>query len=1690
VAPDPIQMADQFYGNPSTPEPITMPTDGQGSVLPNTADSRATRASVGVSAIIGKTQGEIKDTIEKGKENDLRQESAFRLDAYNQNLRVQGIADTIRQGKELPNEMLQQPKPTDPSTVFEKSFANAFAAPSFGDNNSAWIKYSSLGQAKKEIPQDVDNLHYFTKEVMGKDQYIRQKLEEVHDKVENQSWIGWGWDQLKEAFQPYNEYKLRGNVDGVSAFAGGLLGNNLKAQADALLAEPTLDGFKPKLDAVLKSLEGNPTLQAHFIQYISQEEGPAWDNFWTGAMLAGGASSALKYGKIAGEAAGVVADARIALKQEITTQAKDLATTAKEVGHLPDVNTEPDAEARWEAEGGATGKPSDEVQAAAQGDLGEAAVKGVANDLKVETGTVKNNPTKRAVEPMASAFRKLQQQDSGLHAQELKNRINEMLYTKYARQMDLLRNQRRIDRISDISQNEDAVRAAKEVTTRLYPELSDHILDTRGFLRDLTSNNWYAQMVLGRSDATQFQSVAEAKAWAEYANVSLNKPGYEGLAMTKTPKGLARWVPAFGKRFPKTEWGGAYIEQQGGGFHIIKDVPINETHPIIRQFYGSTKESQAPWGPIRAFTSWLSTPEASMSADQRVNRQIATEGPSAFYQLAKDSVENMKKLSKSQADDLNRMLKAGQEKFNEELQKPGYFFKSIGEYDDEFQRNIGRIPTDDEVAAYFEFRGNLESDYWYREASIIRNQARWGAQEWQAQVKAEDGSLKQSPWINARRVTDKFPRGRDTSIAVIDSQETNGNATKVWQAHDFSDKRIGEIEEDMKTGKAKLLQIWDTDLNQLKGFGSIDESHRVEYVLAYNAKDRPLSWGKQLGRTEGGHLEREYNGYLSQAKVSKYFKSFVYRGDTNLFGIHTAEEGRKLAKIADQIREFKLNNDEAGAQAHFQREGFPSGFKDLWEAFDPSKDVKGETVPPRLNMREPIQYRPKDKMIMDLGKSALEDRYKDLGGIIDGTRHGNPARSNAIQYTGERDSYDFWGARDVGTKYNPVFNLNKDDYIDAIPMMNRGLGRIINSLFMDDYKTSAVNHWLFGASVPSFQDASKLVGAAEYLEATREEIAQSPFHFFNNPKFKTGTPLAVKSALEADMMKIKAFIGIPSKFDTFLNSMEQKMSDSIYGKFGPKALRLEPLWKISTLSHAPTFLRSIIFNSKMGFFSPRQFFIHAFTFINGALIAPKYAGSGAFGAMLHGWSSLSRDANILRALDEKASKFRFPGQSGWKPGEWIEANEALIRSGFNHVDLNQLALKDNPMANNIIQNKTHQFLDAGMSPFRAGVKSLKTASWYTAFKEYRDLHPTGPLKDKDYDAILLRANDLSHNMSRASTSAVQKGLMTFGAMFSSYNLRLAELLIGKRLTGPEKARLFFGYAGIFGVPTAGGIVGLSTVLRSQVDKGNVPGLQEYVPGYDFASTAVMEGLLPVVVNELTGHVYDFGESYGAKDLDLVDSALNGDRSIWEVFGGAAYSSLANTWANSSGFRNAMVSMLRGDGQYTLTANDFVDMFKEISTFNYAWRTYMGVETGKWMSRNGAYLLPTSPENAVFTGITGLSDQSVPDIYQKTLTIRERRAGEAETFKQYNKEMQRYFQALNDNNPTQATQYGKRAAWLLNAIPATEKARAIAQAAKDNQSLVDRINWSFTYDRSVPDADKQRTQNIYNKVQEMKQRNTQ
>ena len=156
------------------------------------------------------------------------------------------------------------------------------------------------------------------------------------------------------------------------------------------------------------------------------------------------------------------------------------------------------------------------------------------------------------------------------------------------------------------------------------------------------------------------------------------------------------------------------------------------------------------------------------------------------------------------------------------------------------------------------------------------------------------------------------------------------------------------------------------------------------------------------------------------------------------------------------------------------------------EGWFTEKTIDGKKIPARLNLHEDIRVIPHNQSAMNMD-NTLTEKYKDIG-LRDGTRSGSDARQNQIEFTGERDAYELYGIQDVGTKYNPLYQIEQAKTLDPITSLNRGLSRIINSTFMDDYKIFAVEHWLQEAR-PWLKD----INIARY----------APYHVFNEKQVRT-----------------------------------------------------------------------------------------------------------------------------------------------------------------------------------------------------------------------------------------------------------------------------------------------------------------------------------------------------------------------------------------------------------------------------------------------------------------------------------------------------------------------------------------------------------------------------------------------------------
>jgi hypothetical protein len=127
---------------------------------------------------------------------------------------------------------------------------------------------------------------------------------------------------------------------------------------------------------------------------------------------------------------------------------------------------------------------------------------------------------------------------------------------------------------------------------------------------------------------------------------------------------------------------------------------------------------------------------------------------------------------------------------------------------------------------------------------------------------------------------------------------------------------------------------------------------------------------------------------------------------------------------------------------------------------------------------------------------------------------------------------------------------------------------------------------------------------------------------------------------------------------------------------------------------------------------------------------------------------------------------------------------------------------------------SNHFLNAGTLFFREGEKSTRLGAWHTAFREFREANPTGPISKDDIGKILQRADLLTVNMSRASNSMLHTGVMSLTTQFLTYQIRLAELFMGSRLgatTGERtlaRLRLMTFYSALYGAPSAIGLTGL------------------------------------------------------------------------------------------------------------------------------------------------------------------------------------------------------------------------------------------------------------------------------------------
>jgi hypothetical protein len=1212
-------------------------------------------------------------------------------------------------------------------------------------------------------------------------------------------------------------------------------------------------------------------------------------------------------------------------------------------------------------------------------------------------------------------------------------------------------------------------------------------------------------------------------------------PGY--IPVRLLPNGNTEWMPALPENV-------AQIQQQGLGFIIVGNLkPLKETDSIFKDGFFSGKDGliEAKSAATRGDVAWTNrlfgkyrNPDDTLAQFDVENRKLAVYGKANFLEMLKEDakiIEDMM-LGKIKNDPVTgedlglwrrRMaeLNVPAHTFKQQLaqtrqdflrtlkhnQDTETFFKDPSQLSDFYQRSFGRFPSFAEANAYFAYTRLYDIDLSLRRIALFRNKARLGAEQHRVSF-TPTGSNSGEPITSeffegvARK---EFPGGTDALIYI-----DNSGQHKVYRLghSQINPTRLNEWKQLVENGQMRVIEIYDPESTPLSRFTE-QGGTRLRYVLtdAGNMESKPLSFMNQLPAKDGGHREYVSNIGIKQAKIHTQTinrnTSQRYEGDQTYSLARSRAEGEEGAAVLNQFGLYMAKGQRTEAKAYLAAIQWPQDYKKMAQLFYPTRDrTTGKINPARFDLTlneqgdallNPFTVVDKNQTIFDMSKE-LQTRIGP--NFEDGTRSGSLARQFQVAYTQERDAHEVLSFQNVGTDNNPIYQLPTAEMVDPLTAMSRGLNRVTNSTVMDDYKLHAVESWMREAE--------------GYMKSENSEIRSAPFYYYKialqdlkpgvNPNRENTNPDAMRMRiLEGNKSKIDTFLNAPDTWDTFVANQTNALMEGMYHKWGSPEQRTmfqkalaTPIHVLSQIPDPVSKGRALAVHSYLGLFNVKQLWIQMQTATNVFAISPRSMATSTVGDLLHIYAAhMGRDEASLNYLDNIASKIKIPGMRHWRPGEWKEASIEMGRSGFNKVG-SEYAMLDETQKT-FINNEFGNFLDAGQMFWKTGERRVREVAWFTAFKELRDERPTGPITDRDHATLIARADELTANMSRASSSALTEGIMKTPSQFLSYQIRVTEQFFSKRLDPMDKFRLFAAHSALYGMPIATGFFGfpIGEYIRKWAIEGSLPFQSEgYVPGNDPYMTLFMEGLPAGAIAYITGHgdmtdvrkrmqtgnLYNIGPRYGLQGMTWMREALRGDVAWWSMLGGAAFSKSSGIFLTAMDpFYQFGVSYIRGEEQgFTLKVQDFVDIAKEIATSaSDAERMIVAMNTGRWMSKNGSLVeSDVSAANAIFMTVFGLSPTAQQDIFLKGWTKKDEMDAQKKGAQQFYKEWRRHILAMKNEDWDNAKDYADRAFSRLYAygIPKEDWGKHIAIGTQGYESMVESIDKNF-YERNVPESRK-------------------
>lgn len=1089
----------------------------------------------------------------------------------------------------------------------------------------------------------------------------------------------------------------------------------------------------------------------------------------------------------------------------------------------------------------------------------------------------------------------------------------------------------------------------------------------------------------------------------------------------------------------------ATVEQEGNKFYISHIQHVDETQSGARNLIVVNNETPRMVGNFLNPRNWLdlvakritgnvgtsiTSSAGTVSQFQRQQRITATHAPSVLRDAIETESKALEALggvwSKTERQELEQMLV-----HNRDYIPPGgtgvdrgFFYPSALDFEMEFQGKFNKLPSEKQVAAYDSYVRLSDLDWTLRELNNLRDKARQGVRNYRFDFRVVDNATGipqkgKTDWINGKQVKDFSPLNTADANVYILPEEKFTTKYDLKDGSAFSEA----VNDKLKSGEYQIIQMYDPRSKPMQGATGVKAD--IHFVVTNKFDERAVAFGENVPYRPGGHVIYTDQHYVKQPQIAPGPNGRpTHYGDVAVKAFPSQREAERWAGVYDQARQLLKAGDHPGFDAHVT--------SNLPET---PQELRGRFSDGTFNLDHPFVHTLAGRDTIQ-SNEALGKQYQ---GLKDTFTSYNMKQNEDSAFLQDR-GVQLDAIKNVGTEANPIYNNVAAELLDPYTALSKGMGQIVRSRWMSDYKIEAAESWIqeFG----TLFDQSKL---------PIEKLRQNPIYYLNHlDAVDKGIAKANPEMYTAAMVSrdnILQFIGSQDEVGTVLDGLQLKMLEGIESVGGRRVAKFAEERALPAITQAPAYARAATFHLTSGMYAPVQIWQQGIALFNALAISPINGVKGLTASTLTRLYSATEDATLIASMADKAAAL------GWNRDHFLEAYQAWKDSGVSNIggEVTMLSHTSDPT---LFKSTWGQFIDKGQMFFRAGDRAGRDVSWFTAYLDLKDKDPTRVFDNRAKTEVYSRYDTMNMNMTRASNTSYNEGIASIPTQYWTWNLRFTEQMLGKQLTIPERARLAGANAMLWGIPSTIGGITFGAVNYDDIKTyAERMGINVHSKWYQI----FQEGLPTALLNSITGHETSL-QRLGPNATQLRD-IIDGKKAWVDVMAGASGQMTQKLFSATYPAVAWAFSGFKQNSGYRITGNDVLNGLENWSAFNTAEKAIVAYNTGKYVAKNETFVAGNIDTfESVMIGL-GMSPQRVNDAYRLQGYEKAEKSVKDKLGNQMMQDWKLAIGAMHRGDNETATVYMNRV--HVNAAAANfsskEEADLMKKAMKSQESLLDTVN---------------------------------